>query len=55
MLPSTCVPATWLARSLLKPARRSYGGFMFALRRGAWVRFYPTFLFLIAIAQRALA
>lgn len=29
---------------------------MFRLEpRGAWVRFYPTFLFLVAIAQRALA
>jgi hypothetical protein len=28
---------------------------MFKFRRGAWVRFYPTFLFLIGIAQRALA
>jgi Ca-activated chloride channel homolog len=28
---------------------------MLKIRRGAWVRFYPTFLFAIAIAQRALA
>lgn len=28
---------------------------MVEFRRGSWVRFYPTFLFLIGIAQRALA